>query len=339
MRKRHRHRPSLSLRSSSTPWSRPSRKRWPTNCRAQGTLAHGRTRPMPAGADPAIASNADEARLLGTFRASTEPGHRRPAAGERCHEGACRGRWTRARPADEAPASFLAALLAAVVAALAVEAIVRALLARPKNRLAPNAVPEKGMRSLAYLGLLALFDGLAVIGLLLASEFALGAVFPGARAATHTSPRRRSSFLLLWRVNALVLRLIFSPDLPAARLCEIDDDAGRHLYRSIVGIDAPLHLPSFSRRAGGARQPVRRRHCRVTPYHQPDRAGVAHLAGRHSEAACPAMAGGPGANAHVTRHSSAVTGWALPFPSSSRSLRRRSMAPSPATSTCRPRWC
>ena len=55
--------------------------------------------------------------------------------------------------------------LAAVVGALAVEAIVRALLARPKNRLAPNAVPEKGMRSLVYLGLLGLLDGLPILGL------------------------------------------------------------------------------------------------------------------------------------------------------------------------------
>jgi small-conductance mechanosensitive channel len=40
---------------------------------------------------------------------------------------------------------------------------------------------------------------------------------------------------LLWRVNALVLRLIFRPDLAAARLCDMDDDAARRLYRSIVG--------------------------------------------------------------------------------------------------------
>ena len=44
------------------------------------------------------------------------------------------------------------------------------------------------------------------------------------------------SFLLLWRINALVLRLIFRPDVPAARLCDMDDDAARHLYRSIVGV-------------------------------------------------------------------------------------------------------
>ncbi|HZB52340.1 MAG TPA: mechanosensitive ion channel domain-containing protein, partial [Reyranella sp.] len=122
-----------------------------------------------------------------------------------------------------------------VVAALAVEAILRALLARPKNRLAPSAVPEKGLRSLAYLGLLALLDGLAVIGLLLASEFALGAVFTGAGPQHHFA-EAAMSFLLLWRVNALGLRLIFRPDLAAARLCDMDDEAARRLYRSFVGV-------------------------------------------------------------------------------------------------------
>src|SRR5204863_7234366 len=42
--------------------------------------------------------------------------------------------------------------------------------------------------------------------------------------------------LLIWRANALVLRLIFRPDLAAARLCEIDDHAARRLYGSIVGM-------------------------------------------------------------------------------------------------------
>lgn len=131
--------------------------------------------------------------------------------------------------------SFLAALLAAMAAAVAVEAVLRAALARLKIRLATNAVPENGMRSLSYLGLLGLLDGLPVAGLWLTSEFALGAMFPG----TGLQPQfahAAMTVLLIWRVNALVLRLIFRPDLAAARLCEIDDHAARRLYGSIVGM-------------------------------------------------------------------------------------------------------
>ena len=196
--------------------------------RAQGTPAATATA-SPAGAVPTTGPGA-----LGTFRGrlnqviaalpqANAAVKRLPQA---LDESASGGRGA---------GTFLAALLAAVVAALAVEAIVRALLARPKSRLAPNAVPEKGMRSLTYLGLLALFDGLAVVGLWLASEFALGAVFPGPGPQHHFA-QAAMSFLLLWRVNALGLRLIFRPDLAAARLCDMDDDAARRLYRSIVGV-------------------------------------------------------------------------------------------------------
>ncbi|MBI2715459.1 MAG: mechanosensitive ion channel [Rhizobiales bacterium] len=196
--------------------------------RAQGA-------PSAAAANPASASPAaDRTGLLSTFRARLKQViaampqantalRRLPQA---LDESAAGGR---------GPGSFVAALLAALAAALAVEAILRAFLARPKSRLAPGAVPEKGMRSLTYLGLLALLDGLAVVGLGLASEFALGAAFPAA-GPQHQFAQEAMSFLLLWRINALVLRLIFRPDLAAARLCDMDDDAARHLYRSIVGM-------------------------------------------------------------------------------------------------------
>ena len=196
--------------------------------RAQGTPSA--TPANPASAGPA----AEQTGALGTFRgrlnqviaALPQANAALKRLPQALDESATGGRGT---------GSFLAALLAAVLAVLAVEAIVRAFLARPKHRLAPNAVPEKGMRSLTYLGLIALLDGLAVIGLLLASEFALGAVFPGAGPQHHFA-QAAMSFLLLWRVNALGLRLIFRPDLAAARLCDMDDNAARHLYRSIVGV-------------------------------------------------------------------------------------------------------
>ncbi|HLM12620.1 MAG TPA: hypothetical protein VK362_09540, partial [Reyranella sp.] len=196
--------------------------------RAQGTPS-ATAAASPAGAVPAAGTGA-----LGTFRgrlnqviaALPQANAALKRLPQALDESATGGRGA---------GSFLAALLAAVVAALAVEAIVRAFLARPKNRLATNAVPEKGMRSLTYLGLLALLDGLAVVGLLLASELALGAVFSGA-GPQHQFAQAAMSFLLLWRINALGLRLIFRPDLAAARLCDMDDEAARRLYRSIVGV-------------------------------------------------------------------------------------------------------
>jgi moderate conductance mechanosensitive channel len=195
--------------------------------RAQGT-------PSAAPANPASASPAaDRTGVLSTFRtrlkqviaAMPQANTALQRLPQALDESAAGGRGA---------GSFLAALLAAMVAALAVEAVLRAFLARPKSRLAPGAVPEKGMRSLTYLGLLALLDGLAVVGLGLASELALGAVFPAA-GPQHQFAQAAMSFLLLWRINALVLRLIFRPDLAAARLCDMDDNAARRLYRSIVG--------------------------------------------------------------------------------------------------------
>ena len=122
-----------------------------------------------------------------------------------------------------------------MAAAVAVEAVLRAALARLKIRLATNAVPENGMRSLSYLGLLALLDGLPVVGLWLTSELALTAMLPGAGLQPQFA-HAAMTVLLIWRVNALVLRLVFRPDLAAARLCEVDDHAARHIYGSIVGI-------------------------------------------------------------------------------------------------------
>jgi small-conductance mechanosensitive channel len=188
----------------------------------------------PEAAMPAGAKDANRPNVYGTFR------HRLrqvisalPQANASIHG--------LARALDESSTggrgtwSFLTALLAAMAAAVAVEAVLRAALARLKIRLATNAVPENGMRSLSYLGLLALLDGLPVVGLWLTSELALTAMLPGAGLQPQFA-HAAMTVLLIWRANALVLRLIFRPDLAAARLCEIDDHAARRLYGSIVGM-------------------------------------------------------------------------------------------------------
>jgi small-conductance mechanosensitive channel len=135
--------------------------------------------------------------------------------------------------------SFLLMLLATVAAALFVEAALRAAVARVKERWAAYAIPEKGMRSLSYLLLLALLDGLPVLGLWLTGQLAVGAALPVA-ALQQRFAYAAVTALLIWRVYALVLRLIVRPDLPAARLCDIDDGEARRFYRRVLVVLAVI---------------------------------------------------------------------------------------------------
>ncbi len=130
---------------------------------------------------------------------------------------------------------FLVVLVAVMIAGVAVEMALRAAITPLKIRVAPNAAPEKGMRSLAYLGLLALLDALPLVGLGLAGTFASGALFSGT-GPQPTFAHAAMTTLLIWRVNSFVLRLIFRPDLGTARLCELDDRAARHFYRCLIGM-------------------------------------------------------------------------------------------------------
>lgn len=129
--------------------------------------------------------------------------------------------------------SFVLLLMATIALGLAVEGIVRAMLATPKERLANRAAPAAGVRSLSYLGLLALLDILPVVALRLVTHSSVGVLFP------LVALQQRLAFtvitgLVVWRVYAFVLRLIVRPELPAARLCGIDDGEARHLYRRVL---------------------------------------------------------------------------------------------------------
>ena len=76
--------------------------------------------------------------------------------------------------------TFLLLLGLVVVAALAAEAVLRAFMTRFRHRLAGNAVPEQGLRSLLNLAALAVLDGLGVIAVWLICNAAIGAWFTGA---------------------------------------------------------------------------------------------------------------------------------------------------------------
>jgi len=145
------------------------------------------------------------------------------------------------RVLDESPTGgsstgrFFSILLVTLITALAVEATLRAVLTRLKVRLAANAAPEKGVRSLIYLGLLALLDALPVLGLWLAGQLILTPSFTVAALQQRLAYTALTA-LLIWRVYALVMRLIVRPDLPAARLCEIDDSEAHHLYQRVLAV-------------------------------------------------------------------------------------------------------
>src|SRR5262245_3841160 len=135
--------------------------------------------------------------------------------------------------AGRGTANFVLILLVTAAAALAVEAALRASVGHLKERWAASAIPEKGISSLSYLLLLAVLDGLPVLGLWLTGQLALRAALPVAALQQRFADAALAA-LLIWRVYALVLRLIVRPDLPAARLCGIDDAEARRFYWHVL---------------------------------------------------------------------------------------------------------
>jgi moderate conductance mechanosensitive channel len=147
--------------------------------------------------------------------------------------------------AGHSTAGFFVILLITLAVALAVEAVLRIVVTPLKVRLAPHAAPEEGLRSLGYLALLALLDGVAVAGLWFAGEVAVGALFTVVALQQRLAYTALAS-LAIWRVYALILRLIVRPELPAARLCEIDDIEAHRLYRRVVIALALLFVLRFN---------------------------------------------------------------------------------------------
>jgi small-conductance mechanosensitive channel len=127
---------------------------------------------------------------------------------------------------------LLLLLTLAAVGALVAEAFVRAAPGALRQRIAAGAVAERGLRSLNQLGLLVLLDGLAVFAFWLVSRAAI----TGWVASSAAQDRFAVGVLMavfLWRLYALVFRFILRPGLPAARLCEVDDQEARALYRRL----------------------------------------------------------------------------------------------------------
>ncbi|MCW5736388.1 MAG: mechanosensitive ion channel family protein [Enhydrobacter sp.] len=123
-------------------------------------------------------------------------------------------------------------LVLAIAAALTAEVILRTMMAQFRRRLAVNAGPENGLRSLMHLGLLALLDGLGVLAVWVICNAATGAWFPA-----PTGPDRLGAAILdgifHWRLYVLLFLIVLRPALPQARLCEVADHDARTLYARV----------------------------------------------------------------------------------------------------------
>ena len=127
------------------------------------------------------------------------------------------------------PSSFFLILGVVSILAVAIEATLRGLMAGWRARVSSGAVPQRGLRSIGNLVLLAALDGLGVLAVWFICHAALGAWFTG------PSPQDRFAAALLmaivsWRASVLLFRVILQPDMPAARLCEVDDRESRSMY-------------------------------------------------------------------------------------------------------------
>ncbi len=127
---------------------------------------------------------------------------------------------------------FLLLLGLVAVAALAAEAVLRAFMTRFRHRLAGNAVPDQGLRSLMNLGALAVLDGLGVLAVWLICNAAIGAWFTGATGQDKLAAAILHG-IFYWRLYVLLFLIILRPALPQARLCEVADHDARTMYARI----------------------------------------------------------------------------------------------------------
>jgi small-conductance mechanosensitive channel len=128
--------------------------------------------------------------------------------------------------------TFLLLLAVVAAAVLAAEALVGLASKGLRDRLAAQASPEAGIRSLQYLGLLLLLDALGVFALWAVGRVSLSLWFSG------TALQDKFAFailfaLLLWRLYALAFRALLRPGLAPARLCDVGEEGARRLYRLV----------------------------------------------------------------------------------------------------------
>ena len=119
-------------------------------------------------------------------------------------------------------------------AAVAAERALRLLLGRVRRRLALQAGPEHGLRSLANLAALAALDALGLFAVWLICN-AAGAGFSGG-SAQDTVAEAVLAGIFAWRLYMLLVRVVLQPDIESARLCAVANDEARTMYRQIATV-------------------------------------------------------------------------------------------------------
>ncbi|MCB4767386.1 mechanosensitive ion channel family protein [Ancylobacter sp. Lp-2] len=151
------------------------------------------------------------------------------------------------------PGRFLLLLAACVVAALGIEKLLRFALRPLRKRLA-NRV--SGVASLWALTALISIDVLILAGLWLATHAMIVGFFE------NGVPQARLGYLVLtslfyWRLYLVVFRIALRPNLPQARLAEVDDAGALKIYRwTAVLILVAIALADFRRVLEGIQAPT-----------------------------------------------------------------------------------
>jgi len=126
--------------------------------------------------------------------------------------------------------------IVALVAAVAVVAewALRGLLGRVRRHLAARAGPEHGISSLANLAALVAMDAVGLFAVWLICN-AAGALFSSG-TVQDTFAEAAFGGIFAWRVYMLLIRALLQPDMPPARLCDIDNERARTMYRQIATV-------------------------------------------------------------------------------------------------------
>jgi small-conductance mechanosensitive channel len=126
------------------------------------------------------------------------------------------------------------AVIMALVAAAAVAAewALRGLLGRVRRHLATRAGPEHGLSSLANLAALVALDAVGLLAVWLICN-AAGAWFSGGTVQDSFAEAAFAG-IFAWRLYMLLIRVVLQPDMQPARLCDIDNDRARTMYRQIA---------------------------------------------------------------------------------------------------------
>ena len=158
------------------------------------------------------------------------------------------GRLDASGQGGRAAVPFLLMLLAVIGAALGSEMLLRQVAGAWREKLAARASADRGTGSLGYLVALALLDGLGVFAFWLVGRAAIALLFPSGTFQDRFAFGVLAS-MFLWRLYSLLLRVILRPHLPAARLCEVNDEQARRAYRLVSGfvlLNAILRLMGMS---------------------------------------------------------------------------------------------